>query len=96
MAAISSKTHASSLVHFDDLYAHSRLAYLKWRSKGYSFLGINLPALITENKPLAETIEEVHETAGTVGYYLIRIHALAGLFHHYVQRDNTLRRMLPK
>jgi cytochrome b561 len=58
--------------------------------------GINLPALITENKPLAETIEEVHETAGTVGYYLIRIHALAGLFHHYVQRDNTLRRMLPK
>ncbi|MCH7302761.1 cytochrome B, partial [Pseudomonas capeferrum] len=22
-------------------------------------------------------------------------HALAGLYHHYVQRDNTLLRMLP-
>ncbi len=69
---------------------------LSGEAKVIPFWGINLPALIPENKPLAETIEEVHETVGTVGYYLISIHALAGLFHHYVQRDNTLRRMLPK
>jgi len=69
---------------------------LSGEGKVIPFFGINLPALIAENKPLAETIEEVHETAGTVGYYLIGLHALAGLFHHYVQRDNTLRRMLPK
>jgi cytochrome b561 len=30
-----------------------------------------------------------------VGYALIGAHAAAALFHHYVVRDNTLRRMLP-
>jgi cytochrome b561 len=30
-----------------------------------------------------------------VGYFLIGLHALAALFHHYVSRDNTLTRMLP-
>ncbi|MEG1042808.1 MAG: cytochrome B, partial [Pseudomonas sp.] len=28
--------------------------------------------------------------------WLIGLHALAGLYHHYVQRDNTLVRMLPR
>jgi len=30
-----------------------------------------------------------------VGYFLFSLHAAAALFHHYVVRDNTLRRMLP-
>jgi cytochrome b561 len=30
-----------------------------------------------------------------VGYWLIGLHAAAALFHHYIVRDNTLRRMLP-
>jgi len=30
-----------------------------------------------------------------VGYWLIGLHAAAALFHHYVVRDDTLRRMLP-
>jgi cytochrome b561 len=29
-----------------------------------------------------------------VGYWLIGLHAAAALFHHYVLRDDTLRRML--
>lgn len=68
---------------------------LSAEGKNIPFFGFSLPALIAENKPLAETIEEVHETAGTVGYYLIALHVLAGMFHHYIQRDNTLQRMLP-
>jgi superoxide oxidase len=59
------------------------------------FYGIELPALIAKNKDTAEWIEEIHKTAGTVGYYLIGLHAAAGLFHHYVLRDNTLSRILP-
>jgi cytochrome b561 len=38
----------------------------------------------------------LHELAGTAGYWLIGLHAVAALFHHYVSRDNTLTRMLPK
>ena len=60
------------------------------------FFGLELPALIGENKDLAKQIKEVHETIGTVGYYLIGLHVAAALYHHYIKRDNTLTRILPK
>jgi len=63
--------------------------------KPVPFFGARLPALLAENKDLAERLKEVHETIGTIGYFLIGAHALAALFHHYVTRDNTLVRMLP-
>lgn len=59
------------------------------------FYGWQLPALIAENKGLAENIKEIHEAGATVIYFLVGIHALAALYHHYFVRDNTLRRMLP-
>ena len=60
------------------------------------FFGLHLPPLIAANETLAETVKEIHETGGTIGYFLIGLHAAAALFHHYVKRDNTLLRMLPK
>ena len=63
--------------------------------KTIPFFGLELPALIGPDKALAEQIEEVHETIGTIGYFLIALHALAALFHHHVVKDNTFRRMLP-
>lgn len=59
------------------------------------FFGLQLPALLTADKPLADQMKEVHEVIGTLGYFLIAAHALAALFHHYVKHDNTLVRMLP-
>lgn len=59
------------------------------------FFGFELPALMAPNEALADQIAELHETFGQVGYFLIGFHALAGLYHHYVVKDNTLRRMLP-
>ena len=59
------------------------------------FYGLTLPALVPPNEDLAELIEEIHETIGLTGYYLIGLHALAALSHHYLIRDNTLQRMLP-
>jgi len=38
----------------------------------------------------------VHELGASIGYWLIGLHAFAGLYHHYIQRDNTLTRMLPR
>lgn len=63
--------------------------------KPIPFFSLELPPLIGENKELAKTIKEIHETGGTIGYYLIGLHTAAALFHHYLVRDNTLRRMLP-
>ena len=63
--------------------------------KPIPFFGLELPALIGPDKELAGQIKELHELAGTAGYWLIGLHAVAGLYHHYVARDNTLTRMLP-
>ncbi|WP_088329079.1 cytochrome b [Lacimicrobium sp. SS2-24] len=68
---------------------------LSAEGKPIPFFGLELPALIPANETLAEQIEEVHETIGSAGYVLIALHALAGLAHHYVFKDNTLKRMLP-
>lgn len=63
--------------------------------KPIPFFGLELPPLIDKNPNLAGQIKELHELAGTLGYWLIGLHAAAGLFHHFVSRDNTLLRMLP-
>jgi cytochrome b561 len=68
---------------------------LSANGKPIPFFGLHLPALLGENKELGKLIKEVHETGATVGYFLIGLHAAAGLYHHYFLRDNTLLRMLP-
>jgi len=57
--------------------------------------GLHLPSLMAENKDLAEIIKGIHEAGATAIYALVGIHAIAALYHHYLVRDNTLRRMLP-
>jgi len=63
--------------------------------KPIPFFGLELPALIGPNPELAGQIKEVHELVGSLGYWLIGLHAAAGLLHHFIRRDNTLTRMLP-
>ncbi|HAB64875.1 cytochrome b [Pseudomonas sp. Choline-3u-10] len=64
--------------------------------KPIPFFGLELPALLGPDKALAGDIKEVHETVAVLGYWLIGLHAAAALFHHYVRRDDVLRRMLPQ
>ncbi len=68
---------------------------LSAEGKPVPFFGLTLPPLVPPNEALAEQVEDIHETVGVAGYWLIGLHALAGLFHHYVQKDDTLRRLLP-
>lgn len=63
--------------------------------KPIPFFGLELPALIEENKALAKQLKEIHETLGVLGYYLIALHVAAALYHHYFKKDNTLTRILP-
>jgi cytochrome b561 len=53
-----------------------------------------LPTLIDTDKTLSRSVKEVHETLGLVLIYLVIAHAGAALFHHFIQRDNTLKRMM--
>lgn len=68
---------------------------LSGEGKPIPFFGLTLPPLISENKDLAHRIEDVHVFIGNAFYFLIGFHALAGLAHHYLAKDNTLVRMLP-
>ena len=57
------------------------------------FIGMALPALMTPNPELAHFLEDWHGTIGTAFYWIIGFHILAGLYHHFVRKDDTLRRM---
>ena len=51
--------------------------------------------LTAKDPDFAKQIKSWHELGGTIGYWLIGLHAVAGLGHHYLIKDNTLLRMLP-
>jgi superoxide oxidase len=89
--------HVSELAIYAFMIGMPLLGWLvlSGENKPVPFFGIQLPALIGENKGLAKQLEEAHEVIGNVGYFLIGIHAAAALVHHYIQRDNTFTRMLP-
>jgi cytochrome b561 len=92
---------AARLVHLALLVFMIAMPVLGWlilsaEGDPIPFWGLELPPLIAPDKALAEQVEEIHETIGNVGYFLIGAHAAAALFHHYVVGDNTLARMLPR
>lgn len=69
---------------------------LSGEAKPIPFFGLELPPLVAPDKDFAHSIEEIHETIGKIGYFVIGLHTVAALFHHYVMKDNTLRRMMPQ
>lgn len=58
------------------------------------FTGIALPLPVAADKDFGHQLEEIHETIGTIFYWVIGLHVLAALWHHLIKRDNVLERML--
>jgi len=57
--------------------------------------GLNLQITLTGADPIArEIFKHAHELIGNVFYWVVGVHALAAIAHHFVLRDNTLRRMI--
>jgi len=54
-----------------------------------------LPVLIAKNAPLAETLKGVHYWLTMSMAALVFLHVLAALKHTIIDRDGTMRRMLP-
>ena len=59
------------------------------------FKWINLPALADRDEGLAKLAVGVHEYGFWLLVALVAVHAGAAVYHHAVQRDDTLTRMLP-
>jgi cytochrome b561 len=59
------------------------------------YLGlIPLPNLVGKDRVLAGTLKELHGAGGWALSIALGLHLLAALKHHFIDRDDTLRRML--
>jgi cytochrome b561 len=59
------------------------------------YLGlIPLPNLVAKDKLLAKTLQEIHDAGAVIVGIAVGLHILAALKHHFIDRDDTLRRML--
>ena len=60
-----------------------------------SLLGATLPQIL-EARPDAEKLaHNLHGLSADLLLYVSMLHLLAALYHHYIRKDKTLRRMLP-
>jgi cytochrome b561 len=61
------------------------------------YLGIlPLPDLVPKDKPLATVLRGVHVSLNFMLFALVCLHTAAALKHHFVDRDDSLLRMLPR
>ncbi|MDD2776843.1 MAG: cytochrome b [Gallionella sp.] len=54
-----------------------------------------LPDLVSKNKELGDLLKELHEGLNIGLLVLVALHIAAALKHHLIDKDSTLRRMLP-
>ena len=66
------------------------------QDKPVHLFGATLPALVSADEDLADTLQAWHLDAAWVLLGLVSLHVAAALWHHFVLRDGVLRMMLPK
>ena len=57
------------------------------------FTAVAVPTLLAPDPDLAHALEDLHEWIGTAFYWVVGLHVAAALYHHFIRRDDTLRRM---
>ena len=68
---------------------------LAMAGKHWELLGFSMPVVAAPDKDMAKIIKNIHEFIADACYFLIAMHAGAAIYHHYMLKDNTLKRMLP-
>ncbi len=56
----------------------------------------NMPMILAKNKETADVLLPLHAALALTLCALLAVHIGAGLFHHFIHKDATLKRMLPK
>jgi cytochrome b561 len=88
-------THASLYILF---FAAPLTGWLFSSAAGFQtvYLGfLPIPDLLTKDKALADTLKLAHKSINYTMAAVIVLHAAAALKHHFIDRDDVLRRMLP-
>lgn len=70
---------------------------LTWyRGDALSFFGLfTIPAPFSPDRTTAGIIKELHSLCANLILILAGLHAVAALWHHFIRRDDILKRMLP-
>jgi cytochrome b561 len=74
------------------------LGWANASSRGWTvdMLGVvPLPRLSPNGSPIGHSMGDWHQVCAWILVALVAAHVSAALFHHFILRDNTLRRMLP-
>lgn len=66
------------------------------RGNPWMAFGMVMPYATESNFDIVDVMKQYHVLLANLGYWLIGVHALAALMHHYFWKDNTLLRMMPK
>ncbi len=53
-----------------------------------------IPSPFPTSDRVAESFEDLHKLLATIFYYVIGLHVVAALWHHWIRKDNALQRML--
>ena len=72
--------------------------WLMSSAKGYQtvwFGVLPLPDLLGKDKQLGDMLAELHGALNGLMMLIVVIHALAALKHHFIDRDDVLKRILP-
>ena len=59
------------------------------------FFGYTLFNFIGENKQIGDIAHTVHGLLEYITYGVVGLHVLGSLYHHFIEKDNVLTRMLP-
>ncbi len=65
---------------------------------GYSvmFFGIDIMLPVEKDKDIGTIFHEIHNIGGSVFIILLTLHIAGALKHHFIDKDITLKRMLPE
>lgn len=90
--------NASHHLLYGLLFAVPLVGWAMSSAKNYSVSWFNLvplPNLVAPNDALFEVLKETHELLAWLLAAVAIVHALAALRHHFLLKDDVLRRMLP-
>lgn len=68
---------------------------LEFGGREWFLFGWPVPQFVTPDPDVRRTVKTAHEFLANCGYYLIGLHVLAAIYHHYLRKDDTLLRMMP-
>jgi cytochrome b561 len=98
------KPYERRLAHFSHamlyilLFAQPLTGWMMSSARGFPvswFRFFQLPDLVPKSKPLYQALVTTHATLACVLVAVVVLHVAGALKHHYVLRDDVLRRMLP-